>query len=323
QEGELRIGAFPPRLLVALVEAARALERQAAHEAVRGDEFGPLEARHPSLIVDRYIGHGDDRASDRRIGARLERRETCPQPARAGNRVVVGEGNEGRLRRAPAKVASAGRPLREAHRNVSDPGAARAFANRIYDPRGPGTRAVVGDDDLEVAWIEILRAQRKEAPPKELRPAEGRHHHTDARRVHLAAFSSRKDPITRASSGEVQKHSTASRGVQTMGSPRVLKEVFTRMGTPVLCSKAASRSWYRGCASRSTVCTRAVPSTWHTAGMRPACSSMTSNTKSMKGAAYPEGRAQRNQSAARSRSTAGATGRKSSRSLISFSLACM
>ena len=42
--------------------------------------------------------------------------------------------------------------------------------------------------------------------------------------------------------GEVQKHSTASRGVQTIGSPRVLNEVLTNTGTPVRRSKAEIRS---------------------------------------------------------------------------------
>lgn len=39
--------------------------------------------------------------------------------------------------------------------------------------------------------------------------------------------------MTKASKGEVQKHSMASLGVHTMGSPLVLKEVFTKTGTPV------------------------------------------------------------------------------------------
>jgi hypothetical protein len=55
-------------------------------------------------------------------------------------------------------------------------------------------------------------------------------------------FVSRKEPITSASSGDAQKASTASRGVQTIGSPRVLKEVFTSTGTPVRRSNALSRS---------------------------------------------------------------------------------
>src|SRR5438045_704679 len=59
---------------------------------------------------------------------------------------------------------------------------------------------------------------------------------------------------------------------------------------------------------------RAVPSTWRTAGMRSALSGSTSKTKSMKG----ETPAWSNQLPASSSNTTGATGRKSSRSLMSF-----
>ena len=55
-------------------------------------------------------------------------------------------------------------------------------------------------------------------------------------------FSSMKGPIASASMGEVQKHSTASRGEQTTGSLRVLNDVFTRTGTPVRRSNARTRS---------------------------------------------------------------------------------
>ena len=48
--------------------------------------------------------------------------------------------------------------------------------------------------------------------------------------------------MTRASSGEVQNDSTASRGEQTIGSPRVLNDVLTSTGTPVRAWKAFSRS---------------------------------------------------------------------------------
>jgi hypothetical protein len=48
--------------------------------------------------------------------------------------------------------------------------------------------------------------------------------------------------MTSASIGEVQKHSTASRGVHTTGSLRVLNEVFTSTGTPVLRWNALTRS---------------------------------------------------------------------------------
>src|SRR6185295_8366754 len=55
-------------------------------------------------------------------------------------------------------------------------------------------------------------------------------------------FSSMNGPMTSASRGEVQKHSIASRGLQTIGSLRVLNEVLTSTGTPVICWNAFRRS---------------------------------------------------------------------------------
>jgi hypothetical protein len=55
-------------------------------------------------------------------------------------------------------------------------------------------------------------------------------------------FSNKKEPITRASKGEDQKHSIASRGVQTIGLPRVLNEVFINTGTPVFFLNACNKS---------------------------------------------------------------------------------
>ena len=40
-----------------------------------------------------------------------------------------------------------------------------------------------------------------------------------------------------ASKGDVQKHSIASRGLQTIGFPSVLKDVLTSTGTPVIAYK--------------------------------------------------------------------------------------
>src|SRR4051794_359446 len=71
-----------------------------------------------------------------------------------------------------------------------------------------------------------LRGEGEE-PPGRTTPLGGAGRHT------AAGFSSRNEPITSASSGDVQKLSTASRGVQTIGSPRVLNDVFTSTGTPV------------------------------------------------------------------------------------------
>ncbi|HKF37978.1 MAG TPA: hypothetical protein VKB35_13870, partial [Ktedonobacteraceae bacterium] len=50
----------------------------------------------------------------------------------------------------------------------------------------------------------------------------------DYRDANHHGFSKTNGPITSASRGEVQKHSTVSRGVHTIGSPRVLNDVLTR-----------------------------------------------------------------------------------------------
>ena len=46
------------------------------------------------------------------------------------------------------------------------------------------------------------------------------------------------------------KQRQASSGVQTMGSPRTLKLVFTNAGQPVCARNAVSRAWKRGLVSR-------------------------------------------------------------------------
>ncbi len=53
------------------------------------------------------------------------------------------------------------------------------------------------------------------------------------------------------------KQAYASRGLQTIGSPRTLNEVFTSTGHPVRASNATSRACNPGDASRVTVCNRA------------------------------------------------------------------
>ena len=55
-------------------------------------------------------------------------------------------------------------------------------------------------------------------------------------------FSRMNRPMASASIGEVKKHSTASRGEHTIGSLRVLNEVFTSTGTPVRAWNARRRS---------------------------------------------------------------------------------
>jgi hypothetical protein len=80
----------------------------------------------------------------------------------------------------------------------------------------------------------VQRAQRRYGAEK-IAQLQGAHHCD----LH---FSSTNGPIASASIGEVQKHSTASRGVHTTGSERVLNEVFTSTGTPVRLWNALMRS---------------------------------------------------------------------------------
>ena len=78
--------------------------------------------------------------------------------------------------------------------------------------------------------------------------------------LHAGGMDSRsmtKSSRTRVSMRERAKQSSASSGVHTMGSPRTLKEVFTRTAHPVFRSNADSSSWYREFVSLCTVCTRA------------------------------------------------------------------
>ena len=108
--------------------------------------------------------------------------------------------------------------------------------------RGHDARRVVGDDHLE---------GRRRTPGRRARRGTGRGGRGGGRsgprrrredHAVCPGFSSRNEPITSASSGEVQKHSIASRGVQTIGSPRVLNEVLTSTGTPVRARNARIRS---------------------------------------------------------------------------------
>src|SRR3954468_21405906 len=96
-------------------------------------------------------------------------------------------------------------------------------------------RAVVGYEDLVLSRRNILGKQRAQAAPQQRGASARGPDNRGAQPAHADApgFSSRNEPITSASSGEVQKHSTASRGEQTTGSLRVLNEVLTSTGTPV------------------------------------------------------------------------------------------
>ena len=64
-----------------------------------------------------------------------------------------------------------------------------------------------------------------------------------------------------------RKQSIACAGVFTIGSFS-LNDVLIRIGTPVSSPKRLSRLQYSGLTSRSTVCSRPVPSSCVTAGIR-------------------------------------------------------
>jgi hypothetical protein len=55
-----------------------------------------------------------------------------------------------------------------------------------------------------------------------------------------------------------RKQRKLSSGVQTIGSPRTLKEVLTSRGQPVRSPKARIKRWYRGSTDSSTVWIRAL-----------------------------------------------------------------
>src|SRR5436305_1717101 len=244
--------------------------------------------------------------------------------------VIIGKGNDVTSGGAPSSIARIGWAMITCDRHVAQ-GMARIGARSA---RCPGLHhlpclsagSIISNNYLVSLCIIVLGHQRSQATYEHFRALEGWHDNRNMNatltfRHHSCfdGFSKRNEPMTSASSGDVQKHSIASRGVQTIGSPRVLNDVLTRTGTPVRPRNARSRSWYNGFCSRLIVWTRAVPSTCRTAGILSALSGLTSKTNSMNG----DTSAPTNQSAASSSSTTGATGRKSSRSLTSLSFACI
>src|SRR5205823_7465806 len=70
-------------------------------------------------------------------------------------------------------------------------------------------------------------------------------------------LSRMKLSTTRASISVRMKQRYASSGVQTIGSPRTLNDVFTTTGQPVRDSNARMSAWYSALVSSLTVCTRA------------------------------------------------------------------
>src|SRR5579864_175011 len=75
-----------------------------------------------------------------------------------------------------------------------------------------------------------------------------------------------KSSSIKASMPDLTKHTRASIGEQTIGSSRILNEVFNRIGHPVRCSKHSSRRANLGLCCGSTVWTRAELSTCVMAG---------------------------------------------------------
>src|SRR5690242_6871311 len=86
-------------------------------------------------------------------------------------------------------------------------------------------------------------------------------------------FRSKYGPAASTSIRVRRKQSIACAGVFTTGSFS-LKDVFSRTGTPVRSAKRRINFQYTGLMSRSTLCSRPVPSAWTTAGIRAWCSGL-------------------------------------------------
>ena len=233
QQGEMQIAVLTPGGSEPLVETANGLQHVSSHEAVRGDELGVLQPGRVSLVVGRPSRQGHDHPARDRRGPGRERGHSLAEPVRIGDAIVVGESDDLAAGDSQPRVTRGGRAMSRDRRYVTNR-LRRAGGPPLDLPTRELAAGVVGHDDLIRSRIEVLCDQRLEAPIKEIRPQVGRH---DNRGVHVqtlpSGFSSRNEPMTRASSGEVQNDSTASRGLRTIGSPRVLNDVFTSTGTPV------------------------------------------------------------------------------------------
>ena len=84
-----------------------------------------------------------------------------------------------------------------------------------------------------------------------------------------------KSPMHNKSKPVSKKHLMASLGLQTMGSPLMLKDVLRITGTPVYCRKLSSNSQNRSFICFEINCGLQVPSTCVTAGMTFLFSSLT------------------------------------------------
>src|ERR1700761_1794634 len=124
----------------------------------------------------------------------------------------------------------------------------------------------------------------------------------------------KRSPKQHQSMPVVHKHSKASRGVSTIGSPATLNDVFNRRGTPVIDFHLDNKACRAGKCDLLMVWTRPVPSTCTTAGTSRALSGLKRMTRNMKGlelSQFPTS----NQSDKFSSRIIGAKGRKASRNL--------
>src|SRR3954454_9422894 len=141
-------------------------------------------------------------------------------------------------------------------------------------------------------------------------------HATSARASGARRLATSASPATRRSMPLRRKVEYPSTARLTMGSPARLKLVLSRTGIPLRAPYASSRAWKSGAICFSTVCTRAVPSTWVTAASFSRHSRRTSKTPDMnRPSRAPPGGSSKYRSAC-SRGTAGAKGRNSSRNLM-------
>src|SRR5262249_17392715 len=151
-EAEVQVAVLAPGGGEALVEAADGFEGGAGAEAVGGDELGVLQAGLVALVVGGPRRQRHDGAAGRGRGASGQRLRSGGPPARIGDAVVVGEGDDGAGGGAPAGVAGGGGAAGVVGPDVAErrPGAVLHLA--------PGRLAagVVGNDHLVGGRLELL-----------------------------------------------------------------------------------------------------------------------------------------------------------------------
>src|SRR6266849_6848656 len=188
----------------------------------------------------------------------------------------------------------------EEHDQRDEPLPPGIAAPQPADAVGDGrTRAAEHDQHARDAGTPLDHATASSAPP-----------------VAARFFATSTGPQTSKSMPERRKVEYASTARFTIGSPARLKLVLSSTGTPVRRPTSSSKAWNRGAISRSTVCTRAVPSTCVTAASRSRHSRRTGKTPDMyRASRAPPGGSSKNRSAC-SMGTAGAKGLNSSRNLM-------